>query len=529
MKGESAVVRSAATYEKTVARLGILLDHKDRRERIRHLADTAAAKEGLTAVDDPELLDELCFMVENPRLLMGGFPEQYLSLPSEVVTTAMRSHQRYIALTGARKKLAPKFITFTDWPVSAPAEVRRGNEKVLRARLEDALFYWREDLKRGVDGLAGELDRIVFIEGLGTIGEKYRRIERLALATNANLETMERAENELVSRAAKLCKADIASEMIKDGKEFTKLQGAIGAHYARESGEDRAVVEAVRDHYLPRTPDDRPPRSTLAALISISDRIDTICGCFLAGFKPTGSQDPYGLRRSANGLIRIIDGKPGVRLDELIDQAIAAYGDSDLSGDGAGARGEVIEFMKGRAEAYLKDHRVPYDVANAVVPVSWVRPGEALRRGRDIAALRGDAVFERLITGVKRVGNIIAPESRLLGGDWKIIAAAVDGGEIRPGHSFDAGLFDDEAEERLAAAVSAAVPALEAAETAGRFTGVLEGLSGLADPIDHYFDTVLVNCDDEAVRANRHRFLAVVYAVFGRYADFSRIVEEGER
>ncbi len=175
MKKETAVVRSAASFEASLKRLGVILDPVERKNRIRRLAEQAAAREGLSIVDDPELIDELCFMLENPRVLVGGFPEDYLSLPSEVVTTAMRSHQRFIALCSERGKLAPRFITFTDGPVSAPAEVRRGNERVLKARLEDASFYWRADLSRGLEGLADELDRIVFIEGLGTIGEKSRR------------------------------------------------------------------------------------------------------------------------------------------------------------------------------------------------------------------------------------------------------------------------------------------------------------------------------------------------------------------
>jgi glycyl-tRNA synthetase beta chain len=368
----------------------------------------------------------------------------------------------------------------------------------------------------------------VFIEGLGTIGEKSRRVQRVAHAISRRLGEADTPDDALVSRAARLAKADLASEMIKDGKEFTRLQGVIGAHYARESREDNRVVAAIREHYRPRTPADAPPRSVLGAVIGVADRMDTICGCFVAGFKPTGSQDPYGLRRSANGLIRIIEGRPGVRLDEAIDEAFAAYRESGVAGDLGAARGEVIEFMKGRAEGYLRENGVPYDVANAMVPVSWTRPGEALRRGREIARLRGDAVFERLITGVKRVGNILPPESRSLGVGWDAIrSAALEGGELRPGVSYSREAFEDEAERGLAEALGDALPKLESAESGERFREVLEGLSALADPIDLYFDRVLVNCEDRAVRANRLAFLSVVYAVFGRYADFSRIVEEG--
>ncbi len=528
MKGESAVVRSAASYHKTIARLGIVLDPRKRRSEILRLAERAAARQGLSIVEDRELIDELCFMVENPRALAGEFPDSYLDLPADVITTAMRSHQRYIALTTAGGKLAPGVVTFTDGPVSRAADVRRGNERVLKARLADALFYWREDLKRGIDGLADELDRIVFIDGLGTIGEKSRRMDRLARAISRNIPSAEGIDDALISRASRLAKADLASEMIKDGKEFTKLQGVIGSHYARASGEDRQVVTAIREHYHPRTPSAPLPRGALGTVIGIADRIDSICGCFLAGFKPTGSQDPYALRRTANGLIRLIDRESAVRLDELITDAFAAYGESGVTDDDGSARADVIDFMKARAEGYLREHNVPYDVANAVVPVSWTRPGQALRRGQEIARLRGDIVFERLITGVKRVGNILPVEERILGEDWASIARAViDGGELRPGVSYSRDSFEDEEERRLDAALREALPALESAEDGQRFREVLERLSGLADPIDQYFDGVLVNCEDRALRDNRIRFLSVVYALFGRYADFSRIVDEG--
>ena len=529
--GERVRVRSAATFLPDAGRLGIIVDDEERRERIWSLARREAGKRGLAPVEDPGLLDELTFMVEDPRVLVGEFSDSYLELPPEVVTTAMRSHQRYIALVDGKGRLVPKFITFTDGRVLGEANVKRGNEKVLRARLEDARFYWREDLKRGIEGLAGELSRIVFIEGLGTIGQKADRIRTLAGLVNERRREGERQPADVVDRAAELAKADLASEMIKDGKEFTLLQGLIGSHYARECGEDAAVVDAIDQHYLPRTPADGVPRSPAASAVGVADRIDTICGCFLAGLIPSGSQDPYALRRQANGLLRILENQPEVALDFLIDKALDLYlqkglADADTAREAAGA---VSKFFEGRCETFLKERGFAYDVVAAVSRVSWMRPGVALIRAHSIADLRGDARFERLVTGVKRVGNILSGDKRVYGAGWAAIRGAFDASrQPVTGEAFTASRFVETAEYGLCESVTTAVPRMAECDDRHDFTAILDILSGLADPIDTYFDDVLVNCDDVVVRENRHNFLAAVFLVFSRYADFSCIVEEGD-
>jgi glycyl-tRNA synthetase beta chain len=525
MSGESVTVRSVESYEKDVSSLGVIIDDDVRSERIKSLAERAAQKYGLLLKEDAGLVDEICFMLEDPRLIVGEFPERYLRLPPEVVTTAMRSHQRYLALTDKRGRLVPRFITFTDGPVKAPAVVRDGNEKVLRARLDDALFYWNEDLKRGTDGLAAELERIVFIEGLGSLGEKSRRIKILAEYVNGKIDEDRRVAPELITRAAGIAKADLASEMIKDGKEFTLLQGLIGSHYARECGEDEAVARAVVEHYQPRTPADAVPATTLGSILSVADRIDTISGCFLAGFVPSGSQDPYGLRRSANGLVRILEKEPYIKIDGLLERSIDLYlsgGFTDAESAASTING-LRKFFINRCDAFLKERGVAYDVVAAVSRVSWMRPGIALERALGIARLRGDETFERLITGVKRVGNILGKEKRTFGAGWVQIREAFGGGQDLP---YDTGKFVENPEHELYEAVKAAAEKLFEADAGGDFRQVLTILSSLADPIDNYFDHVLVNCEDIDLRENRHNFLASVFAVFARYADFLCIVEE---
>jgi glycyl-tRNA synthetase beta chain len=401
---------------------------------------------------------------------------------------------------------------------------------VLRARLADARFYWSEDLKHGVDALADELDRIVFIEGLGTIGQKWRRVLDVARAINQVLPAKQRVGDAVLERAARLMKADLASTMIRDGKEFTALQGIIGARYAAAAGEDAAVAEAIREHYLPRAAGDPLPESTAGRVFALADRLDTLAGCFMAGLKPSGSQDPYALRRSGNGVVRLAAAMEAVSLDSLIDRSGKGYG-TTLTDEEVGARwigkaagADLAEFLRGRAEAYLKENGVPYDVAAAVLAAGWARPGVARRRADALATLRGDATFERLITGVKRVGNILPKDRRRLGASWEDIHAAVSGSGAFP---FDAARFQDEAETGLLKAVRATIGPIETADGSDRPESVLRGLSGLADPNDRYFERVLVNAEDPALRDARHALLAAVFALFGRFADFQAIVEQG--
>lgn len=530
MRTEHRSIPDARAYAARLKSLGVILDPETRRAKLRTLATTAAAKAGLRIVDDEDLLIELTYMVENPCVLLGAFDRAFLELPAEVVVTAMRAHQRYIALTDREGALAPAFITFTDGRVRGPKDVVLGNERVLRARLADARFYWQDDLKRGVDALADELDRIVFIEGMGTVGEKWRRVLEVAREVNGRLAAGIRVPDEMLARGARLSKADLASTMIRDGKEFTALQGVIGACYASACGEAPAVATAVREHYQPRAAGDPLPESALGRILAVADRVDTMTGCFLAGFKPTGSQDPYALRRSGNGLVRLVAEMPGVRLDEIFDLSAASYASTltrdevDARWKGKRAGAELIEFTRGRVEAFLKDNGVPYDVAAAVLPVSWAEPGVALVRARAISGLRGDRTFERLVTGVKRVANILPRDRRRVGGTWTEVRNTFGPGA---GGTFDPARFEDEAETALLAAVKDGLGRIETLEGKGDTAGILKSLSRLADPIDRYFDRVLVNAPDPAVRETRLAFLAAIYCLFGRYADFQAIVEEG--
>jgi glycyl-tRNA synthetase beta chain len=415
--------------------------------------------------------------------------------------------------------------------VGSPATVRKGNEKVLKARLEDALFYWHEDLKTGLEGLAKRLDAVVFIEGLGTLKDKAERVYKLAAKVNSADDSHPPLPDATIRRATLLAKADLASEMIKDGKEFTRLQGFIGSYYAREAQESEDIILALREQYLPRFAGDDLPASRLGVLLGVADRLDTIVGCFLAGLAPTGSQDPYALRRQANGLMRILESRHSVRIDELLDQAIGAYVESGLAGRSTEdpVPGQLIEFFKTRVATFLKDNGIAYDIVGAVSAVAWAEPGVALDRARAFQDHRGDSAFELLITGGKRVGNILEPGLKVFGVGWgELEEAFLGSGALGKGIRFNPALFEDEAETRLGDAIKKTIPRLIRFEGASDGRSILNALSALGPVIDEYFDRVLVNCPDPVLRANRHHFLAAVYALFSKYADFSHIVEEGK-
>jgi glycyl-tRNA synthetase beta chain len=283
----------------------------------------------------------------------------------------------------------------------------------------------------------------------------------------------------------------------------------------------------LEEQYAPRTPSDPLPSGFLGTYLSIADKIDTICGCFLADLIPTGSQDPYGLRRQAVGLIRILEERPLITLDRLIETSLEIYERSGVTVlKDTGQR--AADFFKTRLETLMKEKGIAYDIIGAVIPLSWMAPAVCINRGRTLQAFRGDRSFELLITGVKRVGNILSSDVKTFGRDWEGIENAFcgppDGGGEK---AFSPELFDDEAEKALYDAILSKIPVMKALDEKLDFEGTVKVLSSFGSPIDRYFDKVLVNCEDKRLRNNRHRFLTAVFTLFSKYADFSFIVEEG--
>ncbi|MCK4550272.1 MAG: glycine--tRNA ligase subunit beta, partial [Candidatus Krumholzibacteria bacterium] len=325
---ESVAIEGQEHYFEALRKARIILDRGEREEKVRKEANKAARETGGILVDDAELYSMVANLIETPVAMVGSFDNKFLELPREVIVTALKSHQRYFSVQTKSGKLRANFIAFADGARKNKAEILKGYERVLQARLEDAGFYYREDTSIPLEKMSERLDGIVWLEGLGTLADKAGRTASLAEWICTAWKPGDAELTGRVKRAARLAKADLASEMVKDGKEFTKLQGYIGREYALAAGEDGEVADAVFEHYLPKFSGDSLPSTDTGTVLALADRLDTIAGCFIQGFEPTGSQDPYALRRQAVGILRICSEK-GIPLEipDALAFSLGQYGE----------------------------------------------------------------------------------------------------------------------------------------------------------------------------------------------------------
>jgi glycyl-tRNA synthetase beta chain len=427
-----------------------------------------------------------------------------------VITTAMRDHQRYFAVERSDGELLARFVCIANSAPEAADRVTNGNQRVLRARLDDARFYWNEDLRTSLADKVPQLAKVVWLEGFGSLKDKTDRIVRLAkhLARTAGLDA---DATGVLERAALLAKTDLVTEMIKDGKEFTALQGVIGREYARENGEPDAVGRAIEEQYRPRFAGDALPASGPGALLAIADRLDTLVGVWAAGMVPSGSKDPFGLRRGALGVIRILlDRGMNLAIEDLLRTAAAGYG--DLVSDPEGLVREASEFVRDRLAGHLVDEEgYEPDIVAAVVRVAGGDPLDARARAGALSELRSTDPdgFAALAAGFKRAKNILKKGSA--------------DGPPQPER------LVEEAEKKLFEAFTAVDAQVAAAEAEHRYRDALPGLASLRAPIDDFFDTVLVMTEDEAVRDNRLRLLGRIVDRIQGLADLARITPPEER
>ncbi|MBM3319369.1 MAG: glycine--tRNA ligase subunit beta [Candidatus Eisenbacteria bacterium] len=492
-------------YEDALRRAGVLVSPDERRRAIEKEIERALAGGEGRVLRDAELLETVNYLVEYPRALLGRFDPRMLRLPNQVVVTAMRAHQRYFAVVDESGGLLPFFVAIANGIAENEGGIRAGMERVLAARLADAEFYWNEDravpLEERVDGLR----RMVWQEGMGSLLEKTERIEKIAAALAAESAPDARGA---AARAARLSKADLTTEMIRDGKEFTALQGYMGMEYARSAGEPDEVARAIFEQYLPRFSGDALPETIPGALLSLADRVDTLLGCLGAGLVPTGSQDPYGLRRHALAILRILaEKKVSVPLGRLLAIGAEAYG--ERLPEPEKTIGEALRFFRGRLRNLLVEKGLPYDIVEAVLDVGLDDPADLERRALAIRDFRERESFERLVVGFKRVVNI------LKGSDS---AGAVD-----------PSLLGEPEEKELHRAAEEAAGRLERALVSADYRAAMEHLLALRDPIDRFFDKVLVMDKEERIRENRLALLAEIARAFRRLADLSKVVLEGER
>ena len=491
-------IANAEDYVEACRKASIIVDQNERCEMIRQqIAEVAAANGGQAEVNE-DLLEEVLYLVEYPTALCGKFDEKYLALPAEAVITPMRDHQRYFPVL-KDGQLLPLFITIRNGGKEHLETVQHGNERVLRARLEDAQFFFDEDRKNTLEQHGEKLKTVVFQDGLGTIYDKALRLEVLAGYIADAIGANEQDKKDAV-RAAKLAKADLVTGMVT---EFTELQGVMGREYALLDGETKAVAQAIDEHYMPRFAGDSQPASVAGRIVSLADKIDTIVGTFSRGLIPTGSQDPFALRRQALGIVNMLkEAQYHISLSQLVAKAMELLKIAD-AGQQAKLQNDVADFMKLRLKNVLADAGIRYDVVDAVFVTVDDIYGVFLRAQAVNEAVKQD--MEKTIQAFVRTGNIARKAED--------VQAAVE-----------AGLLAEQVEKDLCKAYEAAASKVEKEIAAQDYAGAIATLSQLAAPIDAFFDGVMVMDKDEKIKNNRLGLLKLVDNLVCQVADFSKIV-----
>ena len=485
-----------------VVRAAYVIPTQSERERIiREGVAAIEAETGFTAELPAKTLLEVVNLSEYPQPLVSTFDEEFLQVPEEIIVDAMLMHQRYFPLYDADHKLTNKFIIVSNGNPECAATIIDGNERVVRARLDDAKFFYEEDLKHPLEFYVNKLDKVVFQESLGTVKQKAERLVKLAGALAADAQLSEADAADLV-RAAQLCKADLVTNAVI---EFTSVQGVMGSYYAAASGETPQVAQAIGQHYQPCFAGDELPETTVGKLVALADKLDTICGLFSVGQGPTGSSDPFALRRSAIGIVNMLEAGVNISLAAAIDCSLAAFAEQGVQFDAAAVRAEVVDFFVTRTKVMLRDAGVEADTIDAVLAAGVEEPAVIGQRAHALEDARANdaETFDNLATAYARANNLRKPE---LGSD------------------VDEGLLT-EPERPLAAAVAQAEGTVAAALEADSFAAALSELAALRAPIDGFFADVMVMDEDPALRDNRLRLLNRFVAVFANVADFGKMAK----
>lgn len=474
----------------------------EREASIREQVRMAEEKTGLAAELPAKTLAEVINLTEYPTVMVGTFDESFLAVPKEITVDAMLVHQRYFPLFNADGTLANKFLITSNGDPTFEANIIDGNQRVVAARLYDAKFFYDEDLKKPLEAYVDDLENVVFQESLGTMRAKTDRVVALAesLAADAELDDAARTD---AARAALLAKADLVSGAVV---EFTSVQGIMGSYYAEAAGENERVARAIADHYRPRFSGDELPTDEVGQIVAVADKLDTICGLFAVDQAPTGSSDPFALRRSAIGIVSMLEAGLPISLVAAIDEALSVYERQGLAFDRAKTREAVIDFFITRTKVMLRDAGVAADTVDAVLAAGVEEPAEIIARARALEAARRDAAdtFDDLATAFARANNLREAEA---------------------GTDYDEGLMG-ETERALAAAIVKAAEAVHAALADDDYAGAVADLAALRTPIDAFFEDVMVKDEDAALRANRMKLLNTFVEVFANVADFGAMAKK---
>lgn len=492
-------VADADSLVDVVRSASVIPSEAEREQVIREGVAKAEAETGFTAVLHPKTLVEVINLAEYPTVLVGTFDEEFLKVPEEIIVDAMLVHQRYFPLYDKDGKLTNRFIVVSNGDPACAETIVDGNERVVRARLYDAKFFYDEDLKQPLESYVDHLGEVVFQEKLGTMLDKTNRIQRLAdhLAEDAGLAGQDLSD---VERAARLCKADLVTSAVV---EFTSVQGVMGSYYAAASGETAQVAQAIEQHYRPRFAGDEAPDTVVGKIVAIADKLDTVCGLFAVGQGPTGSSDPFALRRSAIGIVAMLSGKDAVEVSLVaaIDAALASYAQQGIEFDTDAVRRDVIEFFITRTKVMMRDAGNSIDAIDAVLSAGIQEPVELINRVSALEAARSEQpeVFEDLATAYARANNLC--DSKL-------------GTEVNEG-------LLSEVEQALVRAVGQAESNVASALENNNYAAALSELAALRKPIDLFFENTMVMDEDQTLRENRLRLLNSFVAVFANVADFA--------
>jgi len=523
-QGEVRIPKAGVPYVEALETAKVL-GREVREQKIRKQLDAATRTiSGARWREDEDLLETVVNLTEFPSVTLGNFEPEFLKLPEEVLVTVMRDHQKYFAIESSDGKLAPHFLAVLNTDGDPEGLIRHGHERVLRARFNDARFFWQTDQKHSLRERLEMLRHVTFQKDLGSYHEKTLRVQRLASWLSEVLRQNGVAVRPgVVHKAACLAKADLTTELVK---EFTELQGIVGGLYARVQQLDEglpeatrfAIADAIYDQYKPESMEDTLPRTTEGAILSIADKADTIAGMFALGMQPTGSKDPFALRRQANGVIRIVaEKKLPLRIHQLFQDARESYRGTEAEkrfstkNDPGKA---IAEFVRERLEFYLRDALgFKYDVVNAVLAAGSDDVVDAVARAAALSSVRSTADFEAISIAFKRMKNILrqARESRK-----------------QPSTTINANALKEDAERTLAGLLPETAKKVEALRGARDYETALSEIAKLRPAIDQFFDQVMVMVDDENLRANRLALLETLTREFSTIADFSEIVTEGK-
>ena len=528
---ESVAISRPSAYVEAL-RAAKVLGAAEREQVVRKALDAATGTihgtipgtiHGARWREDKPLVATVVNLTEFPSVILGSFDPEFLDLPEEVLVTVMRDHQKYFAIDDANGKLLPHFLAVLNTAADSDGLIRHGNERVLRARFNDARFFWQTDQKQTLRQRVDLLRNVTFQKDLGSYYDKTMRVQRLASWLSETVKQSGMAIRPgVVHKAALLAKTDLTTELVK---EFTELQGIVGGLYARVQHLDEdmkpdvqlAVSRAIYDHYKPESMEDGAPATVEGAVLSIADRADSIAGMFALGLIPSGSRDPFALRRQANGIVKTIaEHKLPLRLSEIMADARIRYQGSEAEKkfSNVAYAESVRSFFRERLEFYLKDARgYAYDVVSAVLAVDSDDVVDAVARAEAVSKVRGSADFESISIAFKRMKNILRQAAE----KNKVIAMRVDPASLQ-----------EESEKELAGLIPQTVATVEKLRAARDYEGALLEIAKLRPAIDKFFDKVMVMVDDDNLRANRLALLQSVVKEFSTIADFSEIVTEGK-